>query len=602
MVNNALYNLSGNGLQYLVYNLGAAYSRIYNNTITSDDQTATTASVTYGIYNSGANVDVRNNSVSITRTGTGTKYGLYYATAATTSNYNNLYVPGGNVGYSTTAYATLAAWQAAAAGFDANSVSADPNFVSAATGNLQPANVALNNAGTPLARVTEDITGAARGALPDIGAYEFTPVTVDVAPAALVGPAAGASCYGSAEPVLVQIRNAGTAPLNLATNPATVTVVVTPPTGAAQTFTATVSTGTLASGATLNVPLPGTLNMTALGTYSFAVTATAVGDLNASNNTLVPTPTRTVVAPTAGVLSPASTSICVSGPASLSLAGAANGSLQYQSSASATGPFTDITGATAAAYTTPVLTSTTYYRVKVSCNGREVFSNVSAITVNNPVISAAPTPLSTCAGGTATLTATAPTGVGVRFYSAATGGTLVGTGSPFVTPAITANTTYYAEAFTGGQENVGKPSTTGTDGTNTIGGLYFTTTGPTSITNVTVYRTANAAAGTATIQLLSGSTSTGTPITQITVPVPANTTAAISPTVLTLNFAVPAAGQYTLYLSAATPSLIRDFSTTPQPVTAFPYVSPSGTVRITDSTWALRTITSSITGRLARSA
>ena len=164
VVNNALYNLSGNGLQYLIYNLGAAYSRIYNNTITSDDQTATTASVTYGIYNSGANVDVRNNSVSITRTGTGTKYGLYYATAATTSNYNNLYVPGGNVGYSTTAYATLAAWQAAAAGFDANSVSADPNFVSAATGNLQPANVALNNAGTPLARVTEDITGAARGA------------------------------------------------------------------------------------------------------------------------------------------------------------------------------------------------------------------------------------------------------------------------------------------------------------------------------------------------------------------------------------------------------------------------------------------------------
>ena len=154
------------------------------------------------------------------------------------------------------------------------------------------------------------------------------------------------------------MRNGGTSALNFATTAATVTVVVTPPTGAAQTFTTTVSTGTVASGATLNVTLPGTLNMTALGTYSFAVTATAVGDLNPANNVLTPAPTRTVVLPVAGTLSPATYSICVSGTASLVLAGAANGNLQLQSSTSATGTFTDVAGATSAAYTTPVLTAT----------------------------------------------------------------------------------------------------------------------------------------------------------------------------------------------------------------------------------------------------
>ncbi|MGY3091161.1 hypothetical protein ACVWYF_004227 [Hymenobacter sp. UYAg731] len=584
VVNNVLYNINGVGTQYLIYNSGAAFSRIYNNTINADDQSANT-STTYGIYNSGASADVKNNVVSITRPSAGTKYGLYYSTAPTSSNYNDIYVPNGNVGYFSTALVTLANLQAANSNaFDQNSISADPVFVGAGTGNLLPSNVLLNNAGTPLTRVTEDITGATRGAAPDLGAYEFTPVAVDVAPVALLGPATGTSCYSAAEAVIVQIRNAGTSTLNFATTPATIAVVVTLPGGTTQTFPGTVSTGTLASGATLSVTLTGTLNMTTLGTYAFAVTATVVGDANTSNNVLTPAATRTVVAPVAGVLSPATFNICVSGSASLALTGAANGSIQYQSSTSATGIFTDIAGATAATYTTPVLNSTTYYRVRSTCNTNTTYSNVAAISVNNPVISAAPTPVSTCAGGTATLSATVPTGISVRYFTAATGGTAIGTGNPFVTPALTANTTYYAEAFAGGTENVGKALTNGVDGTNTGGGLYFTTTGPTTIANVTVYRTANAAAGTATINLLTGSTTSTTgALATITVPVPANTTAAVSPTVLALNFAVPAAGSYTLYLSSATPALVRDY-TAAAPATTYPYTSPSGTVSITGAT------------------
>ena len=63
----------------------------------------------------------------------------------------------------------------------------------------------------------------------------------------------------------------------------------------------------------LTIPLPGTLNMSALGSYSFAVTATAVGDLNLTNNVLTPAPTRTVAAPIAGTLT-ASTARCAPAP------------------------------------------------------------------------------------------------------------------------------------------------------------------------------------------------------------------------------------------------------------------------------------------------
>ncbi|RZK98276.1 MAG: hypothetical protein EOO62_26715, partial [Hymenobacter sp.] len=132
VVNNVLYNISGNSTQYLIYNLGAAYSRIYNNTLVSDNQAATTTAATYGIYTSGVGADIKNNIVAITRSGTGNKYGIYAVTNAPSTNNNDLYVPTGNVGYFSTAYATLANWQTASgSAFDQNSVSGDPVFANA---------------------------------------------------------------------------------------------------------------------------------------------------------------------------------------------------------------------------------------------------------------------------------------------------------------------------------------------------------------------------------------------------------------------------------------------------------------------------------------
>jgi hypothetical protein len=407
----------------------------------------------------------------------------------------------------------------------------------------------------------------------------------DVQPTALVAPAAttAASCYSSTEAVTVTVRNAGAADLSFAANPLTVTVNVT---GAVtQTLTTTVSTNAanggnpLAPGATVNITLPATLDMTILGTYTLATTATVTGDGSPANDVLGPQ-VRTVAAPVAGTLAPAATAICVSGTATLTLTGAANGGIQFQRSTDNV-TFTDIAGATSATYTTPVLTATTYFRAQVRCNTGTATSNVSTITVNNPLVATTNTPVSICAGSTATLTATASAGSSVRFYSTATGGTALAstTAGSYTTPALTAATTYYAEAFVGGGENVGKTTSIQTDGgySGDDTGLVFTAAGPVTIQAATVYN-ATSTAGSMSVELRNNTTgaliATAGPFA-----VAAGSSTALIPTVLPLNLAVPAAGSYRLVTAAmpSPPTLYRDFTTGNN----YPFTSPSGAVTIT---------------------
>jgi hypothetical protein len=180
--NNILYNMKSNGTQYLIYNAGGNYASYYYNTVNSDNA-ASTAGTTYGFYQttSATNITLRNNNISITRGGTGTKYCVYFATAATTfsADRNNYYMgstAGTNgIGYASgTGHTTLTAWQGAT-GQDANSKSINPAFVAPATGNLKPTDIALDNLGLPVAGITTDILGLPRSSTtPDIGAFEFS--------------------------------------------------------------------------------------------------------------------------------------------------------------------------------------------------------------------------------------------------------------------------------------------------------------------------------------------------------------------------------------------------------------------------------------------
>jgi hypothetical protein len=126
--------------------------------------------------------------------------------------------------------------------------------------------------------------------------YSFTPPpppALDMGATALVSPPAS-GCYGSAENVTVTIRNYGTDMINFATNNVTVNVNVTGI--VVQSFMTTLTSGTLASGATMNVTV-GVLNMSAIGTYTFNANTTMTGDGNAGNNAM-PTATRTTLAMT----------------------------------------------------------------------------------------------------------------------------------------------------------------------------------------------------------------------------------------------------------------------------------------------------------------
>jgi len=107
--------------------------------------------------------------------------------------------------------------------------------------------------------------------------------SIDMGATALVTPAT-TGCLTATENVTVTIRNYGVATINFVTNPVTVTTNVT---GAVTTtLTKTVNTGTLAAGATLNVIMDGTLDMTATGTYTFNANTSVAGDGDAMNNNM----------------------------------------------------------------------------------------------------------------------------------------------------------------------------------------------------------------------------------------------------------------------------------------------------------------------------
>ncbi|MCX6269786.1 MAG: T9SS type A sorting domain-containing protein [Bacteroidetes bacterium] len=182
--NNVIQNIQLTAGNYTAIEVrsSATAPEIYFNTISIDNPLTTTGTL-YGIREelSNTNSVLRNNMISISQPSSGTKSGLVLGstsviTSAFNSNYNDLWVPGGNAAQKGTLtniiyYPTLANWQTAS-GQDANSLSADPFFASAL--HPQPTNGLVDNTGIPVSWILTDFVGAVRGNPPDPGAYEFS--------------------------------------------------------------------------------------------------------------------------------------------------------------------------------------------------------------------------------------------------------------------------------------------------------------------------------------------------------------------------------------------------------------------------------------------
>ncbi len=214
--NNLMYSLTNNGAHYCLYNATSGNTLYYNNTIV-DDYSGATAGATYGLYQTGSatGIEFKNNNLFLTRPGSGAKYGIYMGTATTPliSNFNNIYVPTGNVGYNTTARITLSDWRKVIVGIDTFSLSVNPVFTFANINNYSPTSAVLDDKGTVVTQVIDDITGAARSNTnPDIGAYEFTPFSNDLSISEFLYPSTGTKCGVNSDSVILVIINTGASP------------------------------------------------------------------------------------------------------------------------------------------------------------------------------------------------------------------------------------------------------------------------------------------------------------------------------------------------------------------------------------------------------
>lgn len=170
-----------------------------------------------------------------------------------------------------------------------------------------------------------------------------------------------------------------------------------------------------------------------------------------------PTCSGTPVTTTA---SASATSLCNSGSVTLTATGIPAGVLGLSSQwYNAQGP---IAGATSATYTTPVLTASNSYFLRLTCSasGQSSDSNTVTVSVSSPSITGT-TPGSRCGIGTVQLAAQVGAGTTAVWYANSTGGAPLGSGSPFTTPSISTSTPFYvaSEVSVNGTATVGTGST-----------------------------------------------------------------------------------------------------------------------------------------------
>ena len=196
--------------------------------------------------------------------------------------------------------------------------------------------------------------------------------------------------------------------------------------------------------AACTVAYDGVSSATTLYSKSSGVVNTYTCTANNPSSGCSSTAISVVTALPTGLLSASPESICISGTSVITLVpttGWGNATFQWQGSTDGVA-YSDIAGATTQNYTTPTLTSTNYYKLIIKNSAGSTCSELPVtILATNPQVTST-TPATRCGTGTLGLQATG-TGGTLKWYSALTGGTAIGTGSSFTTPTISATTSYF---------------------------------------------------------------------------------------------------------------------------------------------------------------
>ena len=187
-----VYCVGGNGATVKVYNnfiydfsnirslkisgiyLSIGNNLIYHNSVLLEDISTTPAEIA-GIYISSGNSHNLMNNIIQSQEDDIASYGIINSSGSELySNYNDIYGSASSFAVcrvQTTNYATLAAWQAT--GHDLQSISVNPNFISATDLHIRLTSNNVNGRGSLLDSILADIDGNVRSNPPDIGADEY---------------------------------------------------------------------------------------------------------------------------------------------------------------------------------------------------------------------------------------------------------------------------------------------------------------------------------------------------------------------------------------------------------------------------------------------
>jgi len=155
-------------------------------------------------------------------------------------------------------------------------------------------------------------------------------------------------------------------------------------------------------------------------------------------------PVKVIVSPFVAAPIAAGAVVCSGSVALLTVTSASNDSYQWFDA-----PMGGKLLSSRAGYTTPALTSSTTYYVQATLDGCTSARTAVSVTVIPPVTAPQVPATSVCYNGSAVLIATG-TGTGFTWYDSAVGGAILSSGSTYVTPNLTAATTYYVESTSNG--------------------------------------------------------------------------------------------------------------------------------------------------------